>query len=80
MEVEEIFNTKPMIKSRLPKQPVTAGKVFSLIVPRELFIDNEDGTNLRLELLDKNEQALPQNSWIQFNPEKREIYGLYEFF
>lgn len=65
-----------MIKSRLPKQPVTAGKVFSLIVPQELFVDNEDGINLRLELLDKNELALPQNSWIQFNPEKREIYGL----
>jgi len=50
---------------------------YSLVVPLETFYDNEDGTNLKLELFDKNENPLKANSWIQLNPETREIYGLY---
>jgi hypothetical protein len=49
---------------------------FSLIVDAETFYDNEDGTDLQLELFDKNEHALKPSSWIQFNPDTREIYGL----
>lgn len=60
----------------MPKQPVTAGKPFSLIVPIETFFDTEDGTTLKLALTDKNDNPLKPNSWIQFNPESREIYGL----
>ena len=60
----------------MQKQPVTAGKPFSLIVPIDTFIDTEDGTNLKLSLTDKNENPLKPNSWIQFNAENREIYGL----
>lgn len=54
-----------------------AGKPFSLIVPEETFYDNEDGTNLRLAMYEKNDQPLKSTSWIQFNPDLREIYGLY---
>lgn len=60
----------------MPKQPVTAGKPFSLIVPIDTFTDTEDGTNLKLSLTDKNDNQLKPNSWIQFNAENREIYGL----
>lgn len=72
----EPVNYPPIIKNRMPKQPVTAGKPFSLIVPIDTFTDTEDGTNLRLALFDKNDNPLKPNSWIQFNPENREIYGL----
>jgi dystroglycan 1 len=72
----EPANTPPMIKNRLPKQPVTAGKPFSLHVDEDTFYDHEDGTDLVLEMFDKNEHALKPSSWIQFNAEKREIYGL----
>lgn len=72
----EIINTPPLIKNRLKKHPVTAGKPFTLTVPLETFYDNEDGTNLRLDLLDKNGNELKPTSWIQFNAEEREIYGL----
>lgn len=65
-----------MLRNRLPKIPVTAGKAFKIYVPEENFYDAEDGTNLTLELLDKNYMTLTQNSWIQFNSIKREIYGL----
>lgn len=69
-------NTRPMLRNRLPKTPVTAGKAFKIIVPEENFYDAEDGTNLNLELLDKNYHVLKGDSWIQFNSKTREIYGL----
>lgn len=56
--------------------PVTAGKPFVVAIPTDVFYDNEDETNLKLELVDKNEQPLDKSFWIQFNAEKREIYGL----
>lgn len=60
----------------MAKQPVTAGKPFSFVVPLETFFDTEDGTNLKLALLDRADNDLKSNSWIQFNAETREIYGL----
>ncbi|XP_049545357.1 uncharacterized protein LOC125957035 isoform X2 [Anopheles darlingi] len=75
-ELDEPTNLPPIIKNRFPKQPVIAGKVYNYIIPIETFLDNEDGNNLRLELFDSREQPLKHNSWIQFNEETREIYGL----
>lgn len=72
----ENVNNAPVIKARLAKLAVTAGKPFSHIVPLDTFFDAEDGTNLKLELLDKYEKPLEAKSWIQFNAETRNIYGL----
>lgn len=72
----EPLNNPPLIRNRLPKLPVTAGKSFTSVVPLETFFDTEDGTNLRLTLLDRNDHELKANSWVQYNPETREIYGL----
>ncbi|XP_055323853.1 uncharacterized protein LOC129578779 isoform X4 [Sitodiplosis mosellana] len=72
----ENINNAPVIKARLMKLPVTAGKTFNQIVPLDTFYDAEDGTNLKLELLDKHEKPLEAKSWIQFNPDTRSIYGL----
>lgn len=69
-------NSSPIIKMRLQKLAVTSGKAFSFVVPEETFIDAEDQTNLRLELTDKSGQELKPISWLQFNADKREIYGL----
>ncbi|XP_055606975.1 uncharacterized protein LOC129754770 isoform X2 [Uranotaenia lowii] len=75
-ELDEPTNLFPIIKNRIPKQAIIAGKVFSLPVPLETFYDNEDGNNLRLDLFDSNGNQLKHSSWIQFNPVTREIYGL----
>ncbi|XP_031617659.1 uncharacterized protein LOC116337350 isoform X2 [Contarinia nasturtii] len=72
----ENVNNVPVIKARLAKLAVTAGKPFNHIVPLDTFYDTEDGTNLKLELLDKYEKPLEAKSWIQFNAETRNIYGL----
>ncbi|EAT34625.1 AAEL013147-PA [Aedes aegypti] len=66
----------PIIRNRIQKQAIIAGKVFSLTVPLDTFQDTEDGNNLRLELFDSHGNPLKNNSWIQFNAETREIYGL----
>lgn len=56
--------------------PVTAGKPFTVKIPEDSFTDAEDKNNLTLELLDKHDQPLKHNSWVQFNTSSREIYGL----
>ncbi|KAL7737620.1 hypothetical protein ACLKA6_007729 [Drosophila palustris] len=69
-------NSVPIIKMRLQKLAVTSGKAFSFVVPMETFHDAEDQTNLRLELTDKDGHELKSTSWLQFNSDKRELYGL----
>ncbi|XP_052893873.1 uncharacterized protein LOC128301435 [Anopheles moucheti] len=75
-ELDEPTNLPPTIRNRIPKQAIPAGKVFRYPVSLETFYDNEDGNNLRLELLDARDQPLKPNSWIQFNEDTKEIYGL----
>uniref|UniRef100_A0A182NMI6 Dystroglycan 1 n=1 Tax=Anopheles dirus TaxID=7168 RepID=A0A182NMI6_9DIPT len=75
-ELDEPTNLPPTIRNRIPKQAIPAGKVFRYQVPLETFYDNEDGNNLRLELLDSRDQPLKPNSWMQFNEDTKEIYGL----
>lgn len=72
----ESVNTPPIIKNRIPKIPVTAGKPFIQRIPLETFWDKEDGNDLLLNLTDDKGNALPKTSFIQLNADKREIYGL----
>ncbi|KAH8400780.1 hypothetical protein KR009_000930 [Drosophila setifemur] len=69
-------NTAPIIKTRLQKMAVTSGKAFTFIVPADTFADAEDQSNLRLALTDKDAHELKPTSWLQFNADKRELYGL----
>ncbi|XP_032591231.1 uncharacterized protein LOC6561047 isoform X3 [Drosophila grimshawi] len=69
-------NSVPIIKMRLQKLAVPSGKAFRFVVPAETFFDAEDQTNLRLELTDKDGYELKPSSWVQFNADKRELYGL----
>ncbi|XP_050307693.1 dystroglycan 1 isoform X2 [Anthonomus grandis grandis] len=73
---EEPKNTRPYIENRLQYQSVTAGKVFRYVIPKNTFKDAEDGYNLTLQVLDNDEQPISKSSWLQFNPLRRELYGL----
>lgn len=75
-DYEDAENTPPRIDKRIPKAVATAGKPFSIKVEENVFYDAEDKTNLDLELLDKNGQSISATTWIRFDKEKREIYGL----
>lgn len=72
----EVKNFPPTIQNRLKRTPVTAGKMFTYIIPNDTFTDMEDGSNLTLEFLDSEGQPIKKDSWCQFNARKREIYGL----
>ncbi|CAG9766176.1 unnamed protein product [Ceutorhynchus assimilis] len=74
--VPEPRNTKPYIEKRLQYVSVAAGKVFRYVIPKNTFKDAEDGHNLTYQVLDSNEQPIAKNSWLQFNPVRRELYGL----
>ena len=69
-------NVPPRVDRRIPKVAVTAGKPFVVKVEQNVFYDEEDKTNLNLQLLDKNQQPISSTSWIRFSPVTREIYGL----
>lgn len=57
-------------------QLLSSPPLTSFAIPMETFYDAEDGTDLKLSLLDKSDQPLKSTSWIQFDEQKREVYGL----
>lgn len=69
-------NNAPTVVKRIKKLQTTSGKAFSHKLEEAIFHDTEDKKVLKLELLDKNGHQLPPTSWIRFNAEKQEIYGL----
>lgn len=69
-------NNKPYVAKRMKKLQATAGKTFTYKLEDSIFEDEEDKKNLVIQLLDKNGQPLPSNSWIRFDADKQEIYGL----
>lgn len=73
---EGMKNFPPSVSKRLKRIAVTAGKLFIYHIPRDTFMDMEDGYDLTLEFLDNEGREIKKNSWCQFNPRNREIYGL----
>ncbi|XP_068620063.1 dystroglycan 1 isoform X2 [Battus philenor] len=69
-------NQPPTLKYHMKKLAITAGKAFRYIIPADLFTDPEEGTNLTFTMYDSENVPLSKNSWIQFIPAKREVYGL----
>lgn len=76
IDYEDNENIPPRVATRLPKVATTAGKPFTIKIDDNLFYDEEDKNNLKLELLEKNGDPIPAMSWIRFDLAKREIYGL----
>lgn len=55
---------------------VIAGKIFRFVIPHDTFKDFEDEYNLTYELLDSNNKTVTNNTWLNFNAARRELYGL----
>lgn len=71
-------NSRPMLNKRLQKLIVTAGKVWSYQIPKDVFLDAEDGDtrNLKLMFVTSAGTAIEPRSWIQFDPEKQTLSAL----
>lgn len=76
LDYDDHENQKPVVIKRIKKIQATSGKAFTYKLEDAIFEDEEDGKNLRMELLDKSDNPLPANSWIRFDAKKQEIYGL----
>lgn len=73
-----VKNIQPTIDRRLAKQVAVAGEVYRFVIPEDTFSDLEDGNTRNLRLIFKTEEgtSVAPTSWLQFNPEKQEVYGL----
>lgn len=71
-------NFKPTIEKRMPKLSMVAGKVWKQQIPRDTFVDMEDGDtrHLKLLFLTSERTSIQPTSWIQFDPEKQMLYAL----
>lgn len=71
-------NFLPVVMSRFPKIIFTAGKILRYRIPEDTFVDFEDGNTrqLKLLLLTPEGTSLNASSWIQFDSNKQEIYGI----
>ncbi|CAH0590361.1 unnamed protein product [Chrysodeixis includens] len=69
-------NQPPTLKHHMKKLAITAGKAFRYIIPADLFTDPEEGSNLTFTMYEAESVPLSNNSWIQFIPAAREVYGL----
>ncbi|XP_050422099.1 dystroglycan 1 [Adelges cooleyi] len=68
-------NTPPVIKYKLPKLAITAGKPLKYAIPDNVFYDHEDGSskNLKLSLLNTDPALL---SWVEFDTENQILVAL----
>ncbi|XP_060805480.1 dystroglycan 1 isoform X3 [Amyelois transitella] len=69
-------NQPPTLKHHMKKLAIIAGKAFRYIIPADLFTDPEDGSNLTFTMYEAENVPLSKDSWIQFIPSGREVYGL----
>ncbi|XP_018567551.1 dystroglycan isoform X2 [Anoplophora glabripennis] len=74
--IEHHENFRPFIENRLKQMSVIAGKIFRFVIPHNTFKDFEDEYNLTYELLDSNNKTVTNNTWLNFNAARREVYGL----
>ena len=68
----------PIILNMVPKLNVTASTLFTYVIPSNTFQDSIDGSTrqLSLELRYTDNSLILSNSWLQFNNQTQEIYGM----
>ncbi|XP_048879614.1 dystroglycan isoform X2 [Brienomyrus brachyistius] len=71
-------NTKPQLRNPIDQVNAWVGTYFEVKIPSDTFFDKEDGTTdkLRLTLRMNHNEAVGDNSWIQFNSTSQLLYGL----
>lgn len=77
-QIPQAPNFKPTVSNRMKKLSLVAGKAWSYAIPRDTFIDLEDGNtrDLKLMFMTSQRASIPPNSWIQFDPENQMMYAL----
>lgn len=75
--VPEPANNPPIVRARLQSIVLFAGKTFHQHLSAETFYDQEDGENLKWELLDRHDRPASESfPWLRFAPDTHIIHGL----
>eukprot|EP00061_Rhincodon_typus_P016724 g45086.t1 len=71
-------NRPPKLSNHIDRVDSWVGTYFEVKIPSDTFYDHEDGTTDKLQLTLKlrEQQALPENSWVKFNGTSQLLYGL----
>ena len=71
-------NTPPVVYKAIPILTIQSCKMFEYQIPFDTCFDKEDGftSNLKLEILYRNNTQLERNSWIYLNKISQKVYGL----
>ncbi|XP_043564448.1 dystroglycan [Chiloscyllium plagiosum] len=71
-------NQPPKLTNHIDRVDSWVGTYFEVKIPSDTFYDDEDGTTDKLQLTLKlrEQQALPENSWVKFNGTSQLLYGL----
>ncbi|XP_013775306.1 dystroglycan-like [Limulus polyphemus] len=71
-------NNSPELQNPLENIKIQVGEILQFKIPEDTFFDIEDGntTYLKLMFLTSDNKEPPNSSWIQFNPETQNIFGL----
>ncbi|XP_065654318.1 uncharacterized protein LOC105844463 isoform X3 [Hydra vulgaris] len=83
ISIKETYNgickfNAPVLKNVIPTIQFSFCGINTFQIPQNAFMDVEDGDtrNLKLTLLNENNQQLSSDSWIQFNISTQTIIGL----
>ncbi|XP_038666736.1 dystroglycan [Scyliorhinus canicula] len=73
-----VDNEPPKLTNHIDRVDSWLGTYFELKIPSDTFYDKEDGTTDKLQLTLKlrEQQPLPENSWVKFNGTSQLLYGL----
>ncbi|XP_048403553.1 dystroglycan [Stegostoma tigrinum] len=71
-------NRPPKLTNHIDRVDSWVGTYFEVKIPSDTFYDDEDGTTDKLQLTLKlrEQQTLPENSWVKFNGTSQLLYGL----
>ena len=68
-------NRPPVIKNRISKLALTAGKYWQYVIPKQTFYDPEDGYALKLGFYLNNREHPSKDFWIQFDSENGWLFA-----
>uniref|UniRef100_T1IV57 Dystroglycan 1 n=1 Tax=Strigamia maritima TaxID=126957 RepID=T1IV57_STRMM len=78
LEPTEFYNTGPVVRNRIQKMSIVAGKFFDFHIPEDTFYDREqkDTPNLELRFLTYEGKEIADDFWVQFDAKRQMLYGL----
>lgn len=69
-------NHPPLRRNQVDRVNASIGQLLVFKVPQDTFYDQEDGTDLKLNLITYERKELDPKYWLQFDSKNQEFYGV----